>query len=431
MAKHVYPITENYVSEWKVPHAIRELIANGLDAETETGAAFRAVHRGETLTLINTGTRLDHRALYLGESTKRNLSGTIGQYGEGLKLALLVLAREGYKVTIRNASDETWKASIEPDKNDMRVLVVNITKASRQSQDVEVEIEGVQEDQWIELRSWFLKLQPPATVYKTAVGELIDDPDYMGRIFVRGVYTTKRAGYDFGYNFLNLDTGRDRRIPNSWFLDQGICDMWNEVSRRKDAALNERLYKAFKNEAAEKDVFQFTHPQELIDSLVNQFVEEYGVKAVAVTGTSEGMELTHLGHTPVPLPVRLVALLRQRMPTVEMVKAGYAQSAKTKWARGDLSSQERRVLDDVLRVLQPHVTNMQARLSVVTFSLDEVDGLHKVEEVLIARHVLKDFGRALIVAIHEFAHDKGADGSVEHVNALQDLTVKVFNQLAG
>lgn len=430
MAKHVYPISENYVSDWTAAHAIRELVANGLDAETELGAAFTATHKDDVLTLVNKGIKLDPRALYLGESTKRGGSNTIGQYGEGLKLALLVLARQGYSVTIRNGTSETWKATIEPDKNGVRVLVVHVVKANRQSDNLEVEVSGVSEELWTELRSWFLKLQPPATVHQTAAGELLDDPDYMGRIYVRGVYTTKRQGYDFGYNFKNLDTGRDRRIPNSWTLDAAIADMWNEVARRDDAAMQGRLYKAFKNESAEKDVFQYTNPLQLVEKLVAEFVAEYGEKAVPVTGISEGSELAHLGHVAVPLPPRLVYLLRQKMKSVEQVKQEYTQSVKTRWTLEDLTQEERNVVKSVLIVLGGLVPDCETRLNIVTFAMNEVDGLHKDQDVLLARHVLKDFGHALIVAIHEFAHDKGPDGSAEHVGAIQDLTAKVFNQLA-
>lgn len=431
MAKHKYPITDNYIPEWTVAHAIREIVANGLDAEIEHGASFSAAYDSgkERLVLKNQGTKLSVSSLYFGESSKRHDSRVIGQYGEGLKLALLVLARERMDVTIKNGTDETWKATLERDGNDMNCLVINITKASRAANDVEVSIEGVPEALWDEMRTWFLRLHPASTVHKTTAGELLDDPEFMGRIFVRGVYVTKRPGYDFGYNFYNLDTGRDRRIPNSWTLDTAIAEMWSEVSARDDAAMQQRMYKALKNQSSEEGVFAYTMPPKLVDTLVNLFKDEYGEQAVPVTGTSEGMDLGHIGHVAVPLPHRLVALLRQRMQDPSSVIKGHSESVKTRWAAEDLNGKELTHLAEALQLIIPDVPNAPQRTIVVSFGTDTVEGLHKGEEVLLSRAVLQNFGKTVMVLVHEFAHDKGGDGSAEHVNAIHVLSEAVINRL--
>ena len=85
-----YPISSNYVSAWTVQDATRELLQNAMDS-----GEWRVEADGS---LVNKGTlRPEHFLLGCSEKTS---SDAIGQFGEGLKLALLVLARNGYTVSI-------------------------------------------------------------------------------------------------------------------------------------------------------------------------------------------------------------------------------------------------------------------------------------------------------------------------------------------
>jgi hypothetical protein len=113
--KFQYPITVDYVRDWTIREAIRELVANGIDGESQNGAAFTAKHdpKREILSLINRGVTVDAKALYFGGTSKHGYVRYIGQYGEGLKIAMLVFARLGYKLLIRNGS-EVWQPRLSP-----------------------------------------------------------------------------------------------------------------------------------------------------------------------------------------------------------------------------------------------------------------------------------------------------------------------------
>ena len=82
-----YPISPEYVKSWTPVRALCELIANALDEDP----AARIRWADGVLTIIDDGPGIPEEGLVLGYSTKNDAQ--IGQFGEGKKLACLVLAR--------------------------------------------------------------------------------------------------------------------------------------------------------------------------------------------------------------------------------------------------------------------------------------------------------------------------------------------------
>lgn len=429
--KFRYPITPQYVSDWGLNHALREVISNGYDAEAEHGATCSVAYNAakQTLVVKNENVNVDVHALYFGESSKRGDSRFVGQYGEGLKLAMLVFARSNIPVVIKNGRFESWKPLLEKDGLGVESLCVEITKTNRNDNDFEVIVPGITEEGWETIQSWFLKLKTPCERHVARAGELLDDPEFTGRIYVRGVYVTTRPQYEFGYNFLHVDTGRDRRIPSTHDVDWAISSMWAELASRADAKLLARMYKAFERECAEQDVFQYVRPDELAEKMLALFHCEYGDDAVPVMGTVEGQGLEHLGKVPVTLPTRLVGLLRQRIASPEQMIREYSQRVEERFALSALAEDEAANFRAALALLRPEVPNIDSRALVVRFASNEVDGLHSGEEVYIARHTLKDFGKLSMLLVHEFAHDDGVDGTSSHVRAIHRLSERVINAL--
>ena len=71
----------------------------------------------------------------LGCSSKGSIDGMIGKFGEGYKLALIVLLRKGFKVDIINA-DEEWKPRFaNSEKFDTQVLTIDVKSLSTENED--------------------------------------------------------------------------------------------------------------------------------------------------------------------------------------------------------------------------------------------------------------------------------------------------------
>ena len=111
MKNYEITISPNYVSNWGIKEAIRELLQNAIDAETN-GYNKSIKYDGNTLTITSQGVDLQAKDLILGCSSKEDQDGMIGKYGEGFKLALVVLLRKGMNIEIQNGN-KIWIPSFK------------------------------------------------------------------------------------------------------------------------------------------------------------------------------------------------------------------------------------------------------------------------------------------------------------------------------
>jgi hypothetical protein len=111
------PVSAGYIDNWGITEALREIKANAEDktgVDGNYGWSYDAVT--ETLEIWNESAEpLTPATLVLGNSTKSNEDDAIGQFGEGYKLALIVLLREQMRVTIINHG-KIWNPSFQESK---------------------------------------------------------------------------------------------------------------------------------------------------------------------------------------------------------------------------------------------------------------------------------------------------------------------------
>ena len=111
-SKFELTIDVNYVKGWGIAQAIRELFQNAKDEEVqnpENTAFFGYDEDTQTLTIGNKQSVLNIESLLLGVSTKTDDKHTIGQFGEGYKIATMVLLRTEHPITFYNyGAKEVW-----------------------------------------------------------------------------------------------------------------------------------------------------------------------------------------------------------------------------------------------------------------------------------------------------------------------------------
>lgn len=219
MKTYELSLSPNYVSNWKEADAVRELLQNAIDQEN-----METSYLGNTLSITSRGVKLDVSTLILGNTTKANQSDKIGQYGEGYKLALLVLLRNGHDVTIYNGA-EIWHPYFEVSETfNTPVLKIDVEDIcdNISLDQLTFEITNISEFVYADLKKLFPCIENDfgSDIVDCENGQILLDKRFTGKIFVGGLYVQDDSNFKYGYNFkpevVTLD--RDRKAINYWSL---------------------------------------------------------------------------------------------------------------------------------------------------------------------------------------------------------------------
>lgn len=330
----------DYCSTWGVVEAIREIFQNALDAQTanpDNEMYFKYDQDKETLFIGNKKGILGTNTLLLGTTSKAGNNNFIGKFGEGYKVATVVLLRLGKKVTVYNGNaNEIWTAhTINSRRYNAKVAVFDIentqsvadkvkellnlgisgNSSKKKTYNLVFSVSGITADEYKEIVYSNLYLQEfqeiPDNEKKTRyvksiydgdkVCRILTDESQSGRLYVGGLYvtTSKRAkfGYDFSPNMVTLD--RDRGFIDNmdlqWLCSKALLMSNNSklIEEAKDSWDGEYIRVFASNRMDEKNICEAIQPS--CDKECDAFYEEYGDDAVAVTDTNEFNSLKKKG----------------------------------------------------------------------------------------------------------------------------------------
>lgn len=235
MSTYELTITPDYVPDWTIVDAVREFIQNAQDQETLNYLCTMSVDYNEDkqlLSITSELTNLTRKSLLLGQTTKRDNNRTIGQFGEGYKIATLVALRTGHPVTIRNeGQNEVWAARfIKSRRYESLVLAFDIEAIveEHENTDLIIRIENITYAEYAAIQEMALVLQGPQITYDTMYGQVLREPYQAGRIYVDGLFITKDDDLKYGYNFPASDVrlDRDRRMISTFETQWQTSRIW-------------------------------------------------------------------------------------------------------------------------------------------------------------------------------------------------------------
>lgn len=252
------PISLNYVPAWGLYEALRELFQNALDRNkkaVEDGKPYNIIYKyypdHKTLLIGNENTNIDNSTLILGNTDKATDKTKIGQYGEGYKLALIVLLRAGYDVKIYNGF-QLWEPAITYSKKfSCDILTIYQDGRNHKYHDLVFAIHGLKQKDMEAYKHFNLNLQKPYKADNTSIGELLYNEEHKGRIFVEGLHICDMANGDFyyGYNFkagvIALD--RDRKKLSTVDVAWESKKIFAELTPEDDDKIIELLRKEAKD----------------------------------------------------------------------------------------------------------------------------------------------------------------------------------------
>ncbi len=266
--KYELPISLGYVESWGTREAIREILQNSIDANKI--GYYKEINYDEsteTLTITNERAKLPISSLVLGGSSKRDMENQIGHEGEGYKLALVVLLRNGYSVTILN-SDKEWIPSFEfSEKFNSKILTIH-SRSIEDTNKVSFIIKGITPTVYNDLYKYFPCIDDDfGETVECSTGAILLDERFKGKMFVGGLYIQDDNNFSYGYNFnsdaVTLD--RDRKAINYHDLRALTAESFVTAEN-----CHPKLFKAISNSVL--DVRNIT---DVIDEASDKFLEEY------------------------------------------------------------------------------------------------------------------------------------------------------------
>ena len=224
---HNLNLSPSYVPTWTAWEVVRELVCNALDADPK---GMTIEHDGKDIVRVKTTTVPDLAQLFvIGHGTKHAGGDTIGQFGEGSKMAALVATRtEGGSMVFElpdctvtflladTMGTQTLHASVEPAQNGPGFTATVCMPGA--------------------VESYECKIEP-----KRAYGPFEKDPEQQGtKLFVRGVYiATLESNGIWNWNLRDLTTNRDRAMVSEfnarWAMGQWFGS--NMTSMHADAIM--------------------------------------------------------------------------------------------------------------------------------------------------------------------------------------------------
>ena len=286
-------LCRNYVSHWGMKHAVRELIQNALDSDSPFVYSF--VQSGDSFRfeLVSEYATLKPETLLLGATSKAESTDKIGSFGEGYKIALLVLTRLGYDVDIRNG-DLLWRPRFRHSRTfNTEVLVVDETGLTTRNQGLRFIVRGLSQEDVAEVRSCCLKMQDDlGEVKRTAKGDILLDRAgelYVGSLFV--CTTGLRHSYNIKPEFVKLE--RDRQTVDSWDLQCITRDMWFDTGEF------DRIAKMIEAEVPDVVYAQYSSPEMVKDACYRLFISKNPAGTVAVRSQEELKKAVEKGMTTV------------------------------------------------------------------------------------------------------------------------------------
>lgn len=432
MAKLVLTVSPDYLSKrWGVWEVAREFIQNTLDAQDmgNEGAIKFSVRKGKGILVLENDGNIGRERLLLGSTSKAGDSRQRGEFGEGLKLAIAVGLRLGLEFKI-NAGDESWTPKIEFSKEfNADAIVIHTRKVANKGK-VKVEISGFAPDDWEAIEQRVLALQEleDDEYIETFSGKILTADCYKATLFVKGLFVCVLEGFKYGYDLNNVELDRDRRLADRWSLDHRVRDVWKEAVSARVVQSTE-IVKMLNSECAEStQVFGGTlydhGGDDFYQGIADEWTEQHGENAVPVTSMQESIQAEQHGLKGIVVPKGLRNAVEKKLGEFgERVSRKEADiSRRYSWT--DLDRAEQDNILWVVKLFEKADPNFTLdNVVIVDYVGPKIMGTHQDfnNQVGIAKWVVASRRRLLRTMVHEIAHAKGGDGTVDHRDAQDKL----------
>ena len=294
MPRYELSISPDYVPNWTELDAVREIFQNALDQQSidpVNRMSWGFSKEDECFWISSRQSKLTKDSLLFGVSSKANDVKTIGMFGEGYKLALLVLTRLGYDVVINNYSEnEIWKPKIINSRRyGSKILVIDIEKkrwVKPPDENLTFMITGTHAGIIADIGMSNLHMKVPKKVIQTDYGRILMGKRHVSKVYINGLFVSVKPGFEYGYDIKPeyLTIGRDRNLIGDFDLSWITSKMWAQATGHPLLA-SKMVY----NESPDVSyINSFTSDEgELAKTMEAEFKGTYGKIAIPVSSQEE------------------------------------------------------------------------------------------------------------------------------------------------
>lgn len=199
---------EKILENWETYHAIREIIANGIDEQIITKTKDVKIYKSEDgfWRIEDFGRGIKYIHLTQNENVEKLKNpNVIGKFGIGLKDALATFNRKGIDVTICSKhNDISLTKHAKEGFPDIITLHANVSSPSTNRTGTEVILKGVNDKDIEEAKNLFLRFSGEKVIEGTKFGEVVRKKGKFGTIYINGVKVAEEERFLFSYNITTI-----------------------------------------------------------------------------------------------------------------------------------------------------------------------------------------------------------------------------------
>lgn len=295
-------LSKDYVPEWGLNEVVREIGANYADS-----GDYRVLSLNGNLTFESEADPGIDQLLVMGVSTKRDDESTIGEFGEGGKLAALVATRlRNSSLVINSPRGQITFVFKTPSGFNTPVLHAKINdKMTSNRFSTTIDNKNAE--------AAYQKMFTSDT--RSMIPK--DDVSSPTKIYCKNVFVTELPEFKSRYhwNLRNLSLNRDRSLPSMWELKSTIrCYLNNNMTKE---LATEILQHPETEEAEAIGECSYLY-QNTKDAMKAAFFALYGEKAIIQSDKSyTNLRAEGKGLIPVPLADALRTAFSEFIPTAE------------------------------------------------------------------------------------------------------------------
>ena len=398
----VTTLTLNYRKQWGINEAIREIGQNTLD---ELERLPRFDYEKKTLIISDNGHGMTKRQFLLLGISEKSGEDKRGQYGEGLKIALVVLLRKGYKVTVKS---QDWKCNMTTSLLEGEEVVTYDFDENDYTTGVQFRITGLKEKILRKIvDGLFLPENPSDCILNTNCGKILSG-DYAGKMYSRRIFVNEEKKAIYGYDLYKVELGTDRQYASHWSVRGWIGIL---LSRVQDHDEIERIIRAFERDTLEAQANNL----KLNDEFVTVLKKMHGDNVVIGDANTDRGKVSYNGGELVRFTN---SAIRGAFEEVGIESAGTFLRRKTlerekmsKKTFDDLGKKKKRVVKRAFKLVSKlglftsTFESMMATGDLLFYkSTDGTEGRQKGTMIILDIGILNDLGKTAQTIVHELIH---------------------------